>query len=168
MPASALPDAVNTIGMNAFQNCALTAFVAPSGLKTVLSTAFGNNSALAAVTLNEGLEVIGANAFQYCPQIKTISIPSTVTKIDINVFWGHGLESVYFLGDTPCEMGTNIFTAYGQGTIPRAVRVARAGRTLTNRLRAGLRMPITCRKFLQTERYTNKTKLLFGSFVFCV
>lgn len=113
-----LPDAVNTIGMNAFQNCALTAFVAPSGLKTVLSTAFGNNSALASVTLNEGLEVIGANAFQYCPQIKTISIPSTVTKIDINVFWGHGLESVYFLGDTPCEMGTNIFTAYGQGTIP--------------------------------------------------
>ena len=113
-----LPDAVNTIGMNAFQNCALTAFVAPSDLKTVLSTAFGNNSALASVTLNEGLEVIGANAFQYCPQIKTISIPSTVTKIDINVFWGHGLESVYFLGDTPCEMGTNIFTAYGQGTIP--------------------------------------------------
>lgn len=73
---------------------------------------------MASVTLNEGLEVIGANAFQYCPQIKTISIPSTVTKIDINVFWGHGLESVYFLGDTPCEMGTNIFTAYGQGTIP--------------------------------------------------
>lgn len=132
-----------------------------------MSTAFGNNSALAAVTLNEGLEVIGANAFQYCPQIKTISIPSTVTKIDINVFWGHGLESVYFLGDTPCEMGTNIFTAYGQGTIP-ALYVSQGRADAYKSARAGLRMPITCRKFLQTERYTNKTKLLFGSFVFCV
>ena len=147
-----LPDAVNTIGMNAFQNCALTAFVAPSDLKTVLSTAFGNNSALASVTLNEGLEVIGANAFQYCPQIKTISIPSTVTKNRYKRFFGDtDLKACIFSATRLAKWAPTSLRLTGREQSPRCT-CRRAGRTFTNRLRAGLRMPITCRKLLQTER----------------
>ena len=63
------------------------------------SQAFNGCSNLSTVVLYEGLRTIAGSAFQVCPKITSIEIPSTVETVGWNAFTGcTNLETVTFLG----------------------------------------------------------------------
>lgn len=77
----ALPQTLQTIGYAAFYNTkSLGALVLPSSLKTVGEEAF-HYSMMTSLTLNEGLETIGRNAFRECDRIKEVTIPASLTTL---------------------------------------------------------------------------------------
>ncbi len=45
-------------------------------------------------TVRNGVEVIGANAFENCKEIKAVSLPATVRMIDYTAFIGSGIVSI--------------------------------------------------------------------------
>lgn len=76
------------IGERAFYYTALTALVTPARTESIGKEAFlldPNGNPLKSLTLNEGLETIGENAFQYAA-ITSLSIPNTVKTIDNYAF----------------------------------------------------------------------------------
>lgn len=92
-----IPDSVTKIGACAFWDCKIKSIKIPSGVKRIEKNTFmgSSNGSLEAVELPEGLEYIGLNAFCNNPNLKNISIPSTVTTIDKQAFLGDGaLESI--------------------------------------------------------------------------
>ena len=58
----------------------------PDGVKTIDAGMFMNCIALEEVTLSNGLEKIGAYAFEGCSSLKSIFIPDTVKTIEVGVF----------------------------------------------------------------------------------
>ena len=61
-----------------------------------------NCTSLSSVTLNEGLEVIGNNAFRGCSSLTSVTIPSTVEAMYMNVFEGcSSLRYIISLATTP-------------------------------------------------------------------
>ena len=88
---------VKSIGLNAFGSCTkLTSLIVDENnnnydsrnncnaiIETATNTLIqGNNIS----TIPEGVEVIGANAFEWCTGIKNITLPNSVTKIGSNAF----------------------------------------------------------------------------------
>jgi len=68
--------------------------------------AFHGKLRLKEVVLNDGLWVIGSDAFAYCTSLHKISIPSTVTKIDYSAFGScTGLKEVVFNEGLMCIEG---------------------------------------------------------------
>ena len=85
-----LPDTVKYINREAFNNCiSLTSFTAPSNLKEIGLLAFYGCINLREVNLNYGLEYIASEAFLWT-KIKSINIPSTVTKIGYHEVFADG------------------------------------------------------------------------------
>lgn len=103
-----VPDGVTVIGNNAFENCtALTTITVPDSVKVIGDNAFdgcsmlskvtapasiiytltNNLSTLENVTITSGT-VIPSYAFYQATKLTTVSIPDTVTKIDIRAFFG--------------------------------------------------------------------------------
>lgn len=69
------------------------------------SGAFYHNSRLVEVNLNEGLESIGREDFGKCTALETIEIPSTVTRMGLDVFRGcSNLKQIVFKSETPPEI----------------------------------------------------------------
>ena len=69
------------------------------------SGAFYHNSRLHEVNLNEGLESIGREDFGKCTALETIEIPSTVTRMGLDVFRGcSSLKQIVFKSETPPEI----------------------------------------------------------------
>ena len=61
-----------------------------------------NCTSLSSVTLNEGLEIIGNNAFRGCSSLTSVTIPSTVEAMYMNVFEGcSSLRYIISLATTP-------------------------------------------------------------------
>lgn len=59
-------------------------------------------TSLSSVTLNEGLEIIGNNAFRGCSSLTSVTIPSTVEAMYMNVFEGcSSLRYIISLAITP-------------------------------------------------------------------
>ena len=82
-----LPDAVETLGMFAFQGCtALQTATLGNGISEVDYGTFLGDYALKSVTLPENLETIGAFSFQGCTALKTLTIPQKVKKIANGAF----------------------------------------------------------------------------------
>lgn len=81
---------VTAIGANAFGETGygvctgITSVVIPSTVKSIGSASFARLPILSA-TLNEGLEVIGVNAF-YLSSLQTLSLPSTLRRIEYGAF----------------------------------------------------------------------------------
>lgn len=107
-----------TIGARAFLNCtSLTEIELPARTVSIGEQAFtyygvGDGSrVLAKVTLNEGLQTIGEGAFQFTDALKGINIPSTVTSIGDNAFYGSGIETLMFAtgGTEDLTLGTYVF-----------------------------------------------------------
>ena len=91
-----LPDTVEYI--SGFENCQnLTRVRWSAGLKEIIGNSF-DGTALESIVLPEGVEMMG-NAFGNCTRLKSVSLPSTLTKIGNYVgtppFSGcHSLESI--------------------------------------------------------------------------
>lgn len=77
---------------NAFLQCGVLkkAGVMPSTLKTIEPYSFSVCTNLQEITLNNGLEKIGAQAFMQCASVASLDIPVSVTVVGANAFgrWG--------------------------------------------------------------------------------
>ena len=71
-----------------------TSFTVNAKTKVIYNEAFGNMNRLASVSLPAGLRAIERNAFLRCTALTAVDIPSNVTYIGAEAFYGSGLESV--------------------------------------------------------------------------
>ncbi|MBR1731533.1 MAG: leucine-rich repeat protein, partial [Ruminococcus sp.] len=62
------------------------------GILSISEDAFYNMPALSKVTIGKNVKTIGLYAFSYCPEIKTMSIPESVTDIKDCAFKGNCFE----------------------------------------------------------------------------
>ena len=72
-------DVYNVIGIKPFEYelpFGVTSVSVPGTVKTIQGEAFQNSDSLCRVELNEGLETIGYEAFEGCPNLWEINIPS--------------------------------------------------------------------------------------------
>lgn len=82
-----LPQTVTTIEQHAFYATqSLGAVILPPSMKTVGEEAF-RYSMMPSLTLNEGLETIGKNAFRECDRLKEVTLPSTIKSLGHAAFW---------------------------------------------------------------------------------
>lgn len=88
-----VPDGVETIAANAFQNCALDKVVLASTVKTIGREAFLSSQAKQ-VIFNEGLQTVAERAFLYS-KIEEVTIPASVAEMGKTAFYGsYELKSV--------------------------------------------------------------------------
>lgn len=95
------PQSLKKIGQSCFSSSALISLEIPDSVLEIGSSSFSNLSSLKKVIFHEGLETISPVAFNECPLITELSLPSTLKNMQYN-FQGSSLESL--------EMG-------GEGTI---------------------------------------------------
>ncbi len=109
-----IPNAVTTIGMDAFNNHkALTSITIPTSVTTIEQSAFqyaGKDNGLA-VTINSGsqLETIGKNAF-FESGVKTITIPNGVKTIGEQAFQGCARLTSINLPESLTSIGGSAFS----------------------------------------------------------
>ena len=97
-----ISDSVKEIPDYAFYGCAeLQEIIVPSSVTRIGQQAFGLCSSLQTVSLNDGLEYIGLNAFEGTA-IQSLTVPATVTVMEgIDFPLCQSLEQVIFRGDAP-------------------------------------------------------------------
>lgn len=105
-----IPTTVRNIGDYAFSGCEkVTAFSLPAKTESIGAGAFADCKALAAFELPEAITEIPDNCFSKA-ELTEIHIGPHVTRIGANAFENcHGLENVYFYGDTAPEIAGGAF-----------------------------------------------------------
>lgn len=83
-----LPEAVSSIGRNAFSGTALRNIDFTSSVNAIGSSAFSGNRRLVAATLPESLQDVGTNLFSDCPRLIAVSMPSTTTTVGTQILNG--------------------------------------------------------------------------------
>ena len=77
-----IPEGVTTIPSNCFYACSFSSISFPSTLKRIEQSAFGSNSSLLEpIVFPEGLIIIGLGAFGYCPNLPSVTFPSSLQSI---------------------------------------------------------------------------------------
>ena len=80
-----LPNGLEEIGYEAFENSKLTKIVIPDSVKKIGERAFcGSN--LKTIKFGKNLTVIGNGAFRACYNLKSVTIPKKVKEIEMSVF----------------------------------------------------------------------------------
>lgn len=102
-----LPSTIRKIGAFAFYSSKLNAITIPGSVKSIERGVFFANESLTSITLNEGLEEIGDQAFR-CTSITTAIIPNSVKKIGIQAFSCKALQEL-FVPDNLRNIGNNAF-----------------------------------------------------------
>lgn len=84
---------------------------------TLNGAVFKNCKTVRSVTIPEGIERIGNNAFYYCENLESVTIPASVGELGDYAFCGcYNLRAVYFEGDAP-YVGDFPFYAADNATI---------------------------------------------------
>ena len=106
----ALPESLTTLGIRAFGGCqSLKTIKIPSGVTTIPDRCFYRCSSLESVIIPEGVTTLGLYAFSNC-RFKTLTLPSTITKIDDGVFsHNNNLRTITCNAVTPPLLGDNVF-----------------------------------------------------------
>ncbi len=100
----------------AFADCDLAAITLPEGLDTIGQQAFSHCRGLAEITLPAGVSV-GSGAFQNCTYLTTVTLPADIGEIDLSAFNGcTAITDVYFGGDETDFEALGLFFA-GEPTI---------------------------------------------------
>jgi len=107
-----IPEGINCIGDNAFENCSLCKIIFPSSLKIIGRRAFAGCTNLVAVRLNEGIEAISSYAFSGCNSLSKINLPISLSCIGMNSYG----EGCVFSG---CISLKSIEIPVGISEIPR-------------------------------------------------
>ncbi|MGI9188071.1 MAG: leucine-rich repeat protein, partial [Gaiellales bacterium] len=136
LTAFTFPRSVTTLGAGLFDYTGLRtlSFASPSALRTLVGGTLANydpatNQALTSVTLPEGLTTIDDYAFDEVPNLQTVNVPSTVTRIGTVAFSGCASLSHVDFVDTeanPSRLATVDDYAFSNSgltsiTLPRSV-----------------------------------------------
>jgi len=105
-----IPGSVLTIDNYAFAGTGLTGkLTIPGSVQTIGQGAFGHTN-ISQLDLSEGLKTIGIAAFMHCVNLKetsgfhlpqTVAIPSSVTGLGMNAFWGTKITGLWMHGKPP-------------------------------------------------------------------
>ena len=100
---------VSFIGRDAFRGTGLTNVTIPSNVETIDWGAFRYSNSITKVTFEEGVKNLRAALFLDCHNLKTVIIPSTVSKID-----GGCLSATRNLDDIQISSQNNIYKTDGR------------------------------------------------------
>lgn len=105
-----LPDSITKIGLRAFENSGLKSIKLSSSLTTLENLLFDGCLYLSDVDFgnNESLTALSYGLFQNCKSLKSVNIPSSVTKYASKVFAYSALESLE-IGEKVDTFGDNPF-----------------------------------------------------------
>lgn len=92
------PQSLKKIGQSCFSSSALISLEIPDSVLEIGSSSFSNLSSLKKVIFHEGLETISPVAFNECPLITELSLPSTLKNMQYS-FQGSTLEHLEIGGD---------------------------------------------------------------------
>ncbi len=108
-----IPNSVTTIGNDAFYGCwKLTTVTLPNTVTSIGMGAFCRCVSLTTMTIPNSVTTIGNTAFYGCESLTTVTIPDSVTTIGNAAFNGcTKLTSVYFKGNAPTSIGSDIFSS---------------------------------------------------------
>ena len=102
-----LPETIDSIGKQAFENCGdLKSVALPDNITVLPEACFNYCMSLSEVILPKQLKNIGKDAFCGCV-MSTVTIPSEVTSIAKGAFECDGLKSVVSLITVPFDLGSS-------------------------------------------------------------
>ena len=105
---------VQTIGENAFRDCAALARVNLRQVTSIGDSAFAGCSMLMGAALPDTLTSIGNNAFLGCAKLPEIVIPDSVTELGRSAFADCAILRRAMLGAGVLTLGTDIFSGCGK------------------------------------------------------
>jgi hypothetical protein len=109
---------LTSIGTYAFWGCSgLHSIVLPNSLTSLGDNAFYQCTGVSSITLSTNLTSIGNWVFTYCNPT-SIVIPAGVTNIGDYALggWYFVSAAIYFTGNAPTNLGTNVLQGDGYGT----------------------------------------------------
>lgn len=90
-----LPSGIGALSSGIFKGCsALRSIDLPEGV-TSITGAF-ESSGLESLVIPEGITVIGTSTFQYCGNLTTVKLPSSLQYIGMQAFTSSGITSIVF------------------------------------------------------------------------
>jgi len=114
-----IPSTVTSLEVGSFRNAtALTSITIPASVTSIGQQAFSRTFALTSVSIAEGSQLtnIGLGAFYLSTAITSITIPASVTSIGNYAFENaSALKDVYFLGNAPTNVGSDVFDSVATG-----------------------------------------------------
>lgn len=96
------------IGTGAFQNYSLLSVTIPEGVETIGNNAFSNCHSMRSIKLPESIIQIGNNAFSDCSSLDTIAIPRKVESIGNYAFAWTGIKEIVIPATTK-SIGNSVF-----------------------------------------------------------
>lgn len=109
-----IPSSVKTVGKKAFYNCGISNLTIEGGVASVGEDAFCGCNSLKSITLNEGLEILGAGAFDIKgAENLDIVLPSTVKSVGSQCF-GDICANKVIINESVETLDKNILSRYSK------------------------------------------------------
>ncbi|MCH5158632.1 MAG: leucine-rich repeat domain-containing protein [Clostridiales bacterium] len=90
-----LPRGLTVIRRGAFMECGLTSVTVPGSVENVCEHAFWDCTSLSSVSLENGIKRIHSGAFKGCRALKNITLPQSLTQVELYAFFDSGIEDLY-------------------------------------------------------------------------
>ena len=107
-----IPNTTTFVGANAFFGCSgLTTVVIGSKVETIDESAFGNCRSLSSVTFEDNSEIkeVGASVFRECVALGSITFPDGLKTIGEGCFYNAQILDVVHIPSTVTQVGANAF-----------------------------------------------------------
>ena len=109
IPAAGKTYQVKKISGNAFSQISMRSLTIQLGVEEIGANAFWNVNGIKEIVLPASVRIVGESAFSYCYSLKTVEFPSLLTSIGENAFYGCPLTSVVAAMQSPIAISRNVF-----------------------------------------------------------
>lgn len=109
IPAAGKTYQVKKIADRAFLQIQMNSVTIQPGVEEIGAQAFWNVNGIEEVALPSSVKSIGESAFAYCYYLQTVKLPSTLQSIGENAFYGCPLTSVFAAMQNPINIAQNVF-----------------------------------------------------------